>query len=54
MDFYLYLNNSKNNYIIDKHNWLGNINDNRFSLHFPKKIIFPIIKDGQFNFPQKP
>ena len=54
VDFYLYLNNSKNDYIIDKHNWLGNINDNRFSLHFPKKIIFPIIKDGQFNFPQKP
>ena len=54
VDFYLYLNNSKNNYIIDKHNWLGNINDKRFSLHFPKKIIFPIIKDGQFNVPQKP
>jgi len=52
VDFYFYLNDSKKNYIIDRHNWLGNINDKRFALHFPKRIIFPINKNGQFNVPK--
>ena len=52
VDFYFYLNDSKKNYIIDRHNWLGNINDKRFALHFPKRMIFPINKNGQFNVPK--
>lgn len=54
VDFYFYLNNSKKNYIIDRHNWLGNINDKRFALHFPKQMIFPINKNGKFNVPKNP
>ena len=52
VDFYFYLNDSKKNYIVDRHNWLGNINDERFGLHFPKKIIFPINKKNKFNIPK--
>ena len=52
VDFYFYLNNSKKNYIIDRHNWLGNIYDKKFALHFPKKMIFPINKSGKFNMPK--
>ena len=52
VDFYFYLNDSKKDYIVDKHNWLGNICDERFALHFPKKMIFPINKKGRFNIPR--
>ena len=52
VDFYFYLNDTKKNYIVDRHNWLGNIKDKRFSLHFPKQIIFPIKKNGKFNIPK--
>tara|TARA_B110000971_G_scaffold221337_1_gene268050 strand:- start:2195 stop:2824 length:630 start_codon:yes stop_codon:yes gene_type:complete len=52
VDFYFYLNDPKKNYIIDRHNWLGNINDKRFALHFQKKMIFPINKKGKFNIPK--
>ena len=40
VDFYFYLKDPNKDYIIDKHNWLGNIKDKRFALHFPKKMIF--------------
>jgi hypothetical protein len=33
---------------------LGNIEDKRFALHFPKKMIFPIMKGKRFNLPNKP
>ena len=52
VDFYFYLDDTKKNYIVDRHNWLGNIKDKRFSLHFPKQIIFPIKKNGKFNIPK--
>ena len=54
VDFYFYIKDPKKDYIIDKHNWLGNIRDKRFSLHFPKKMIFPIVKGKKFNMPKKP
>ncbi len=54
VDFYFYVNNPKKNYIIDKHNWIGNINDKRFAIHFPKKLIFPIVKKKKFNMPKNP
>jgi len=54
IDFYFYTKNKKKDYIIDRHNWLGNIKDKRFALHFPTKMIFPIIKNKKFNMPKKP
>jgi len=54
VDFYFYINDPKKNYIIDKHNWIGNINDKRFAIHFPKKLIFPIVKNKKFNMPRNP
>ena len=54
VDFYFYIKDPKKKYIIDKHNWLGNIGDKRFALHFPKKMIFPIDKSKKFNLPKRP
>ena len=54
VDFYFYTKDSKKSYIIDRHNWLGNINNKRFALHFPKKMIFPIDKSKKFNLPKRP
>ena len=54
VDFYFYIKDPKKKYIIDKHNWLGNIGDKRFALHFPKNMIFPIAKGKNFNMPKKP
>ena len=54
VDFYFYINDPKKKFIIDKHNWIGNINDERFALHFPKRIIFPIKKGEKFNMPKNP
>lgn len=49
IDFYFYINNPKKNYLIEKHNFLSSIFIDRFSLHIPKKIIFPIKKDFEYN-----
>ena len=54
VDFYFYVKDSRNSYIIDKHNWMGNTKDKRFALHFPKKLIFPIVKSKKFNMPKNP
>ena len=54
VDFYFYINDPTKNYIIDKHNWIGNINDKRYAIHFPKKLIFPIVKNKKFNMPKNP
>ena len=57
VDFYFYINNSKNNYIIEKHNFLSNFKDPKFAIHFPKKFIFPIKKDKYYkivSLPKKP
>ena len=57
VDFYFYINNPKNKYIIEKHNFLSNFQDPKFSIHFPKKFIFPIKKDKYhkiISLPKKP
>ena len=57
VDFYFYIKDPKKNYIIEKHNFLSNINDKKFAIHIPNKIIFPIIKDNtfsKFNIPNNP
>jgi phosphorylcholine metabolism protein LicD len=57
VDFYFFTSKLKDNYIVERHNWLANINDNNFALHFPKKMIFPIKKDKNlknFFIPNKP
>ncbi len=48
VDFYFYINNPKNNFIIEKHNFLSNFKDPKFAIHFPKKFIFPIKKDKYY------
>ncbi len=57
IDFYFYIKDPKKNYIIEKHNFLSNINDEKYALHIPNKLIFPIIKDkkfNKFNIPKNP
>ena len=56
VDFYFYIKDPKKNYIIEKHNFLSNINDKKYALHIPNKLIFPIKKDKEFkkfNIPNK-
>ena len=57
VDFYFYTNKSKQDFIIEKHNFLSNPNDPNYSIHFPKKIIFPIKKHRKYKnicIPNKP
>ena len=57
IDFYFYSKFPENNYIIERQNWLGHINDANFALHIPNKLIFPIKRDKNFNsvfIPNKP
>ena len=57
VDFYFYIKDPKKNYIIEKHNFLSNINDKNYALHIPNKLIFPIVKDKEFkmfNIPKNP
>ena len=42
VDFYFFTKNSKDNYIIDRHNWLSLVHDSKFALHFPNKMIFGV------------
>lgn len=44
IDLYFYTNEKKNKFIIDRHNFFGNFEDNNFFLHIPKKYFFPIKK----------
>tara|TARA_B100000029_G_scaffold266316_1_gene262279 strand:- start:2394 stop:3020 length:627 start_codon:yes stop_codon:yes gene_type:complete len=57
IDFYFYTDKSNQDFIIEKHNFLSNPGDPNFSIHFPKKIIFPIKREGSFKsicIPSKP
>ena len=57
IDLYFYTNNKNKNYIIDRHNFFGNINKKNFFLHIPKKYFFPIRRNIRFNdinMPSKP
>ena len=57
VDLYFYINNSKNKYIEEKHNFLSSINLKSHTLHIPKKLVFPIKKSKKFKnvyLPNKP
>lgn len=49
IDMYFYLNPFGKNYIIDKHNFFGDIKNDKKFLHIPKKLIFPLIKCKDFD-----
>ena len=56
IDLYFYTNNKNNNFIIDRHNFFGNIYNKNYFLHIPKKLFFPIkrnIKFKSFYMPNK-
>ena len=56
IDFYFYINNPKDEYIVDKHNWLSTINSSKHHLHIPKKLIFPLKENKKYYnllFPNK-
>ena len=48
IDLYFYINNSKNKYIEEKHNFLSSVNLKSHSLHIPKKLVFPLKKNNNF------
>ena len=48
IDLYFYTNNKNQNFIIDRHNFFGNIDKKHFFLHIPKKKFFPIKKNVKF------
>lgn len=48
IDLYFYTNNKNNNFIIDRHNFFGNISNKFFFLHIPKKLFFPIKRNIKF------
>lgn len=57
VDIHFYIKDSKKKYIVDRHNLLSNINNKKFALHIPNKLIFPIKKDKKFvkfNVPRNP
>jgi hypothetical protein len=47
IDFYFYINKEKNSYIIDKHNFFGDILSKKSFLHIPKSLFFPIKKNNK-------
>ena len=48
VDFYFYIKKPKQNYIIERHNFLSNIHDKNYSIHIPKKMVFPIKKSKKY------
>lgn len=57
IDLYFYLDPKDKDYIIDRHNFFGDIKDLNKSLHIPKKLIFPLIENNNHNYlltPQSP
>ena len=48
IDFYFYENNSDDDFIVDRWNFLGKHKNSEFALHIPKKFIFPIAKEKLF------
>ena len=56
IDFYFYINNPGDEYIVEKHNWLSTTSSYKHHLHIPKKLIFPLkqnIKYFNLFFPNK-
>tara|TARA_Y100001970_G_scaffold131830_1_gene162597 strand:- start:3777 stop:4409 length:633 start_codon:yes stop_codon:yes gene_type:complete len=48
VDLYFYVDNPKNKYIIEKHNFLSSVNLKSHALHIPKNLIFPIKQSQKF------
>jgi hypothetical protein len=48
VDFYFYENKPDDDYIIDRWNFLGKCENSKFSLHIPKKLIFPLVQEEFF------
>lgn len=56
IDLYFYINNEKDDYIIEKHNFLSSINIDEHAIHIPKQLVFPIRKKSflqEVNLPNK-
>ena len=49
IDLYFYTNNKNKNYILDRHNFFGNIKNSKYFLHIPKKLFFPQKKSKVYN-----
>ena len=41
VDIYFYIND-KNNYLIEKHNFLSFVDNPNFAIHIPREFIFPL------------
>lgn len=57
VDLYFYINDKKNNYLIEKHNFLSFVDNPNFAIHIPREFIFPLKKSSLFpniNIPNKP
>ena len=57
IDLYFYINEDKNDYIIEKHNFLSFIENPNYSIHIPKDLIFPLKYSQMFKevkVPNKP
>jgi|TARA_B110000444_G_C18823884_1_gene589235 phosphorylcholine metabolism protein LicD len=48
VDIYFFVDIKKNNYVIEKHNFLSFINNKKYEIHIPKKLIFPFKKSKYF------
>lgn len=48
VDVYFFINKNENNYIIEKHNFLSFVNNKKYEIHIPKKLIFPTKKSKSF------
>lgn len=58
VDFYFYDGVSQADYVIEKWNFLGRVNQSKNAIHVPKDILFPITKSDMqgisINIPQNP
>jgi len=48
IEFYFYENNSGDDFIVDRWNFLAKPKKPEFALHIPKKFIFPIVREKFF------
>ena len=48
IDFYFYENNTEDDFIVDRWNFLAKFKNPECALHIPKKFIFPIVHEEYF------
>ncbi len=48
VDFYFYENNDDNDFIVERWNFFGKVEDPTFAIHIPKRFLFPILKEEFF------